>query len=92
MEANKIKVPSRPATTYFGFNIWLMNTETLFKRSGRPNILTFTSNSANKCTTKDHVVFTNVARVTTINTDVFVSPGNWKREGVNNSLRFLFFL
>ena len=89
MEANRIKVPSSPATTFLGFNIWLMNTETLFKRSGRPNILTFTSNSTNKCSTKDHVVFTNVARV---NTDVFASPGNWKREGVNNSLRFLLFL
>ena len=90
MEANRIKVPSSPATTFLGFNIWLMNTETLFKRSGRPNILTFTRNSSkNKCTTKDHVVFTNVACV---NTDVFVSPGNCKREGVNNSLRFLLFL
>ena len=82
-----------------------MNTETLFKRSGRPNILTFTintlyhindisritckiisnvifltGNSTNKCTAKDHVVFTDVARVSSSNT-VFFSPGNWKKRG-----------
>ena len=33
---------SSPTTIFLCFNIWLMNTETLFKRSGRPNILTFT--------------------------------------------------
>ena len=79
-------------------------TETLFKRSGRPNILTFTintlyqindisritckitsdvifltSNSTNRCTAKDHVVFTYVVRVTASNTTVFFSPGNWKK-------------
>ena len=81
-----------------------MNTGTLFKVSGRPNILTYTSNtlyqinsisritckitsdviffasnSTNKCTAKDHVVFTNVAPVTTSNTTAFFSPGNWKK-------------
>ena len=69
-----------------------MNMKTLFKRSGRSNILTFTintlyqindssritckitsdvifltSNSTNKCTAKDHIVLTDVARVTTSN-------------------------
>ena len=69
-----------------------MNMKTLFKRSGRSNIVTFTintlyqindssritckitsdvifltSNSTNKCTAKDHIVLTDVARVTTSN-------------------------
>ena len=69
-----------------------MNMKTLFKSSGRSNILTFTintlyqingssritckitsdvifltSNSTNKCTAKDHIVLTDVARVTTSN-------------------------
>ena len=95
----------------------LMNTETLFKRNCRSNILTFTinalyqindisrmiweitsdvifltSNSTNKCTAKDHVVCTDVARVTTSKTTVFFSPGNWKRKGINNYLRFLLLL
>ena len=73
-----------------------MNTVTLFKRSSRANILTFTintlyqvnginritckgtsdlifsiSNSTNKCTAKNHVVFTDVARVKISNTIVF---------------------
>ena len=94
-----------------------MNTETLFKRNGRSNILTFTinalyqindisrmiweitsdvifltSNSTNKCAAKDHVVCTDVARVTTSKTTVFFSPGNWKRKGINNYLRFLLLL
>ena len=106
-----------PTTTFLGFNVWLMNTETLFKRNGRSNILTFTinalyqindisrmiweissdvifltSNSTNKCTAKDHVFFIDVARVTTSKTTVFFSPRNWKREGINNSLRFLLLL
>ena len=84
-----------------------MNTETLFKRSGKPNILTFvintlyqinyisritnqiaskgifsTSNSPNKCTAKDHVVFTDVAHFTTSNATVFFSPGGWKKRGL----------
>ena len=83
-----------------------MNMEMLFKRSGRPNILTFTSNtlyqingisritckiisdvmfllsnSTNKCTTKEYVIFTDVARVTTNNTSVFFSHENWKKKG-----------
>ena len=76
-----------------------MNTETLFKRSSKPNILTvtinrlyqingisgitckiisdvivITSNSTKKCTAKDHVVFANVACVTTSNRTVLFSP------------------
>ena len=83
-----------------------MNTETLFKRSVRPNILTFTintlyqindinritckitsdvifltNNSTNNCTAKEHVVFTDVARVATSKTTEFFSPGNWKKRG-----------
>ena len=95
-----------------------MNMETLFKRSGRSNILTFTintfyqindnsritckiitsdgifltSNSTDKCTAKDYVAFTDVARVTASNTTVFSLLGIGKKEGVNNSLKFLFLL
>ena len=83
-----------------------MNTETLFTRSSKLNILTFaidtlyqindisritckitsdfiilTSSSTNKCIAKYHVVFTDVARVTTSNTTVFFSPGDWKKRG-----------
>ena len=83
-----------------------MNRETLFKRSGRPNILIFTintlyqindisritckvtsdtifltSNSTNKYAAKDHAVFPDVSRVTTIKTTVFSSSRNWKKRG-----------
>ena len=37
MVVNAVKVPSIPTTIFFCFNIWLMNTEKLFKRRGRPN-------------------------------------------------------
>ena len=45
MKANRNKVPSNPTTISLGFNTLLMNTETLFKISGRPNILTFAINA-----------------------------------------------
>ena len=45
MAANRIKVPSSPTTIFLCFNIWLMKMEILFKRKGRPNILTFTINT-----------------------------------------------
>ena len=45
MAANRIKMPRSSTTIFLCFNIWLVNTETLFKRSGKPNILTFTINT-----------------------------------------------
>ena len=106
MTANRIKVPSNPSTIFVSFNTLPMDNETLFKRSGSPNIATFTintlyqmndisritckitsevifltRNSTNKCTDKDHVVFTDAAHVTTSNTTLFFSPGNWKKRG-----------
>ena len=117
MASNRIKLPSSPTTNFLGFNIWLMNTETLFKISCRPNILTFTintlyqindisrstceitsdvvfvtSNSRNKCTAKDHLVFTDVALLQLVKQLHFSLLGIVKRADVNNSLRFLFFL
>ena len=45
MAPNRIIVPSSPTMIFLGFNIWLMNIETLFKRSGWLNILTFAINT-----------------------------------------------
>ena len=45
------------------------------------NVIFLTSNYTNKCTAKCHVVFTDVARISTSNKAAFFSTGSWnKRE------------
>ena len=85
------KGSGRPNTLTFTINtLYQINDISRITCKITSDVVFLTSNSTNKCTAKDHVVFTDVERVTASNTTVFFSPGIGKRQGVNSFLRFCF--